>query len=84
MRGRGLSREKVDMVNGTVNPAENGKHELYSKFPDSSQQKTGNWIVLVVLREELFSVALIPLYILNREIEPRVIEIRKVALLLKV
>lgn len=37
------------MVCGTVNPVENGKHEFYSEFSDSSQQKTGNWIVLVDL-----------------------------------
>lgn len=49
MRERGLIREKRDVVGSTVNPAENGKHEFCGEFFDSSQQKTGNWIVSVVL-----------------------------------
>lgn len=32
-----------------MGPAEDGKHEFYSEFLDSSQQKPGHSILLVVL-----------------------------------
>lgn len=49
MREPGLTREKVGVVGSTVNPREDGKHEFYSEFFDSSQQNTDKWILLVVL-----------------------------------
>lgn len=43
------SLREVGVIGSIVNPVEDAEHELYSEFSDSSQQKTGYWILLVVL-----------------------------------
>lgn len=40
---------EVGVIASIVNAVEDAKHGLYSEFSDSSQQKTGNWILSVVL-----------------------------------